>query len=112
MAEKSGQSPNRTNAMLAWLIAPITSFIFMNDEDAFTKRCAKHSLYFGLVDVAIHLGLWIVGAVLSLIVVGVCCYVIWIGWVFVSIGVRIIGAVKANQGELFEVPVISGLIKE
>lgn len=112
MAEKSGQPANRTNALLAWIFAPITSFIFMNDEDPFTKKCAKHSLYFGLAMVIVHVVLWGLGFVGSLFIVGAFCFCIdAIVWV-VDIAVRVMGAVKANNGELFEVPVISGMVKE
>ena len=113
MAEKNtGAQPNRTNAILAWVLCPITSLIFMNDEDAFTKTCAKHSLYFGLADVIIQVVLWIGGFVLTFIAIGVCCFPLAGLWGLVSLGVRIYGAVKASQGELFEVPVISGMVKE
>lgn len=112
-AEKAvAASPNRTNALLAWIFAPITSFLFMNDEDEFTKKCAKHSLYFGVADIIIQVVLWGGGTVLSFVVIGVCCFPLAGLWGLVSLAVRIIGAVKANQGELFEVPVISGMVKE
>lgn len=108
----ASQASNRTNAILAWVFAPLTSFIFMNDEDAFTKKCAKHSLYFGVAMVVLHVVLWIVGVVGSFIIIGSLCFcvdaVVWL----VDIAIRIMGAVKANQGEVFEVPVISGMIKE
>jgi uncharacterized Tic20 family protein len=105
-------SPNRTNALLAWIFAPITSFIFMNDEDEFTKKCAKHSLYFGVAMVVIHVALWILGTVGAIFIVGSVCFcidaVVWVA----DLAVRVMGAVKANSGELFEVPVISGMVKE
>ncbi len=114
MAETKGTSAsaNRTNALLCWIFAPITSFIFMNDKDAFTKKCAKHSLYFGVADVVIQVGLWVIGTILAFVVVGVCCYAVAAIWGLVSIVVRIMGAVKANDGEVFKVPVISDMVKE
>lgn len=115
MAEEkaaAAASPNRTNALLAWIFAPITSFIFMNDEDEFTRRCAKHSMYFGVADVVIQIALWVGGTILAFIVVGVCCYVVAGVWGLVSLAVRIMGAVKANNGELFEVPVLKDMVKE
>jgi uncharacterized membrane protein len=111
-ASQTSSSPNRTNAILAWIFAPITSFIFLNDEDAFTKKCAKHSMYFGVAMVILHVAMWILGTIGSFVVVGVGCFcvdaVIWIA----DIAVRVMGAVKANNGELFEVPVISNMVKE
>ena len=115
MAEEKkavASSPNRTNALLAWIFAPITSFIFMNDEDEFTRRCAKHSMYFGVAMVVIHVAMWILGTIGTLVIVGSVCFcvdaVIWVA----DLAVRIIGAVKANNGELFEVPVLSDMVKE
>ncbi|MFC1780224.1 DUF4870 domain-containing protein [Patescibacteria group bacterium] len=114
MAEKQTASvtPNKTNAILAWVFAPLTSFIFMNDEDAFTKKCAKHSLYFGVGMIIVHIALWVIGTVLTFILIGPLCFlldsVVWL----VDIAIRIMGAVKANNGELFEVPVTSGMVKE
>jgi len=111
-AQPASSSNSKTNALLAWIFAPITSFIFMNDEDAFTKKVAKHSMYFGVAMVILHVALWILGTLGSIVVVGAVCFcidaVLWI----VDIAVRVIGAVKANKGELFEVPVISGMVKE
>jgi len=113
MAEAKVQaSENRTNALLCWIFAPITSFIFMNDKDEFTKKVAKHSMYFGIFDVALQVVLWVLGTILAFVLVGLLCYVIAGLWWLVSLTVRIMGAVKANKGELFEVPVISGMIKE
>jgi uncharacterized membrane protein len=110
-AKKSaGAAPNRTNAILAWVFCPITSFIFMNDEDEFTKKCAKHSMYFGVADLVLQIVLWVGGTLLAFIAVGICCYAVAGVWGIVSIIVRIMGAVKANEGELFEVPVISGMV--
>lgn len=115
MAEKKTKAsggPNRTNALLCWIFAPITSFIFMNDEDAFTKKCAKHSLYFGVAAIIIHVVLWVFGFVGSFIIVGTLCFcidaVVWLA----DIAIRVVGAVKANEGELFEVPVLSDMVKE
>ncbi len=110
--QTSSASKNRTNALLAWVFAPITSFIFMNDEDPFTKKCAKHSLYFGVVDVVLQVVLILGGTILSFAFIGICCFPISAVWGLVSLAVRIIGAVKANNGELFEVPVISDMVKE
>jgi uncharacterized Tic20 family protein len=106
---------NKTNAILAWVFAPITSFIFMNDKDEFTKKCAKHSMYFGVADFII----WVLlilgstfGGILTFGIGTICCTILMLVWSAASIAVRIIGAVKANNGELFEVPLISKMVKE
>ena len=113
--ETAAPSPNRTNALLAWIFAPITSFIFMNDADEFTKKCAKHSMYFGIAMILGHVLMWILSSVLTAVTLGFGALCLWIlptGWFVVDIVGRIMGAVKANNGELFEVPVISGMVKE
>lgn len=111
MAETSS-STNRTNAILAWVFAPITSLIFKDDKDEFTRKCAKHSLYFGVAVVAIHIVMWILGTIGSVFIVGIFCFmldaVVWLA----DLAVRIMGAVKANNGELFEVPITSKWVKE
>ena len=111
-AAKPAGAPNRTNALLCWIFAPITSFIFMNDEDEFTKQCAKHSMYFGVAMVIIHVVLWVLGSIGIIFVVGTLCFcvdaLVWI----VDLAIRIMGAVKANEGELFKVPVISDMVKD
>jgi len=116
MAEtKKASSPNRTNALLAWIFAPITSVIFMNDEDEFTKKCAKHSLYFGVADVIMWVVLFLgstFGGIITFGIGTICCSILMFVWSAVSLAVRIIGAVKANSGELFKVPVISDMVKE
>ncbi len=118
MAETKTQvsgSKDRTNALLAWIFAPITSFIFMNDKDEFTKKCAKHSLYFGVAMIIGHVIMWILMAILTAVTLGfgaMCAWILPTAWIAVDLAGRIIGAVKANNGELFEVPVISGMVKD
>lgn len=114
-AKKSASAgPNRTNAMLAWIFAPLTSFIFMNDEDAFTKKCAKHSMYFGVASIIIYVALFVLISIGAAVTFGIgsVCYCLVAVWGLLDLVVRVMGAVKANSGELFEVPVISGMVKE
>lgn len=94
----------KTNAMLAWLFAPITSIIWMNDKNEFLQYHAKQSLSWSLVAIVGHVFL----SFLVVIFIGACLWPIWILLDFV---VRIYGLVKANSGEKWEVPVVGGLIK-
>ena len=97
-------SANKTNAILAWLFAPITSFIWMNDADEFLKHHAKQSLYWGIASFIA----WAILFVLSFVVVGACLMPVW---GIIDLVVRIMGIVKANQGEKWVVPVIGGMVK-
>ena len=103
-APKMDDGQAKTNAMLAWLFAPITSFIWMNDENEFLKFHAKQSLSWSLVAIVGH----IVLSFSTLILIGIC---LWPMWVLLDIGIRVYGLVKANAGEKLEVPVVGGLIK-
>jgi uncharacterized protein len=97
-------SNNKTNAILAWLFAPITSFIWMNDADEFLKHHAKQSLYWGVADIVV----WGILFVLSFLIIGACLMPIW---AIIDLVVRVMGIVKANNGEKWVVPVIGGMVK-
>ena len=86
----------------------------MNDEDEFTKKCAKHSMYFGVASVIVYIvlvALISVGTVVTMGIGSVCSCLVAV-WGLVDLAVRVMGALKANDGELFEVPVTSGMVKE
>lgn len=109
--EKTG--PNYTNQILCWVFAPITSLIWMNDADKDLQKHAKVTLYFGLASVVIYILVFVISTIVSFITFGCgsllyCLAMIW--WIL-DIVVRIMGAVKASKGELFEIPVISGMVK-
>ncbi len=108
----SAKSDVKTNAILAWLFAPITSLIWKDDKDEFLSYHAKQSLSWGIVAVIGHVALFVLGTVLSVVFVGIFCLVIlWPIWGVLDLVVRIVGLVKANNGEKWEVPVVGGLIK-
>jgi uncharacterized membrane protein len=100
----SAGSNSKTNAILAWLFAPITSLIWMNDKDEFLKYHAKQSLAWGITSIIGHT----VCFFLSFIFIGMC---IWPIWSILDLVVRIYGLVKANNGEKWEVPVVGGFVK-
>jgi uncharacterized Tic20 family protein len=113
-------SEARTNALLAWLFSPITSFLWKSDKDAFLQKHARNSLYYGIANLilvaivfvlqilyGIIVGallwnvLWGLGALLS------CVWsVIWITVSLFSLVPRIVGMIKANNGEVWEVPYV------
>jgi uncharacterized membrane protein len=98
-AKGTGLDPKVT-ILLCWLLAPITSLIFMLMDD--TKKDpnilfnAKESLYYGIANI-----------ILFVFIIIPC-----IGWIFVSLGSlaflvgRILIAVKAYNGEKVVLPLI------
>jgi len=105
MAEtKTSQDNTKTLAALAWLFAPITSLIWMNEEDEFLRFHAKKSLSWGVVSIIGHL----IGFVTSFLFIGFC---LWPLWSIADLVVRIYGLVKALNGEKWEPPVFGNLVK-
>ncbi len=100
----AGSGDTKTNAILAWIFAPITSAIWMNDTDDFLRHHAKQSLSWGIVSIIGHGACFF----LTFLIIGVC---LWPLWSLLDIVVRVVGLVKANNGEKWEVPVVGGLIK-
>ncbi len=101
----------KTNAILTWLFAPITSLIWMNDNNEFLKYHAKQSLSWSIVAIAGHFIFFVLGTVLTVIFIGVFCYLLGLIWLALDVVVRVMGLVKANNGEKWEVPVVGNLIK-
>lgn len=107
----TSSSNSKTNAILAWIFAPITSLIWMNDADEFLKHHAKQSLYWGIASVIVYVGGNVLAFVLSFVLIGFLFWCVIGVWVILDIVVRIMGAVKANQGEKWVVPVIGKMVK-
>lgn len=109
----SSGSNSKTNAILAWIFAPITSLIWMNDADDFLKHHAKQSLYWGVFAVIVYVAGTILVTILAAITFGLGSILGCLIPVFAifDVVVRIMGAVKANQGEKWVVPVIGKMVK-
>jgi len=103
-ATATAKSDPKTNAILAWIFAPVTSIIWMNDADEFLKYHAKQSLSWSIVALIGHL----VCFFLSFVLIGMC---LWPLWIILDLVVRVYGLMKANNGEKWEVPVVGTLIK-
>lgn len=102
---------NNTNMVLCWIFAPITSLIWMNDADEDLKWHAKTTLYWGLVSIAFYIVMFVLGTILSLFVVGIVCFCFMGVFSLLDLVVRVMGAIKAGNGERYEVPVVSGWVK-
>lgn len=117
-------SDAKTNALLAWIFAPITSFLWLKDQDEFLRHHARESFYFGILNIALYVIVFIVqtcvnivflnllfGNVYSLSGLGALfsCFwgMVWLALAVFSIVPRVIGLVKANNGELWTVPLVS-----
>jgi uncharacterized membrane protein len=106
-AEKAPQSSasgmkKETQALLCWLLAPITGLIWMNESDEFVRFHAKQSLYFGIASIVIY-------AVLTVTVILACLTFVWM---FVDLGVRIYMAMQANKGMKTKLPVIGDMAEK
>lgn len=105
-----------TNAMICWLVValiglPIPSFIWMNEKDEELKWHAKTTLYFGLAIIAAYIIIMVVGTIGSMFVIGACCFLAYpLVWI-IQVVVGVMGALKANKGERFEIPVIKDYVK-
>ncbi len=113
MATSSSASNSKTNAILAWLFAPITSLIWMNDADEFLKHHAKQSLYWGAFTLIVYVGGFILSTLLAFVTFGLgsLLYCLIFPFSILDIVVRIMGIVKSNNGEKWVVPVIGKMVK-
>jgi len=108
MTEQPSIQPNgstgddRLWALLAYLFTPVIPIILLFIEDKksrpFIKYHNMHALALGVAFVAIN-------TVLSFVLIGFCTAVL-------SLGVLIYFGIKAYQGEVFEIPVITDFLKK
>lgn len=121
----STTSQAKTNAMLAWIFAPITSFVWKDDANSFVKAHARESLYFGIANIVLSIVLYLLQALFfGLLFSGtgfsflgfagftsLLFSLLWLAfWVF-SFVPRVIGVVKANDMQTWEFPVVTNLVK-
>ena len=89
-------------ALLAYIFSPIVPLVLMFVEEKFNRPFIKYhsiqALIFGGV-------LYVVSFVLSFVFIGVCLGLI-------GAGVNIYFGIKAYQGEMFEIPVITDFAKK
>jgi len=113
-------SEAKTNALLAWLFSPITSFVWKNEKDAFLQKHARNSLYYGIANIILVAIVFVIQILYGVIVGALLWNVLWgLGtllscvwsaiWLVVSafsVVPRIVGMIKANNGEVWEVPYV------
>ncbi|MBN2100905.1 DUF4870 domain-containing protein [Candidatus Dojkabacteria bacterium] len=113
MAEKtsSGGMDPKVAALLCWLFTPLSSLIFMLLEDTksdeFIQFNAKESLYYGILQIILSLGMivtpipiigWLIGCLVGIANLGL------------TVG-RIIVGIKAYNGEKVVLPVLGNMVK-
>ncbi len=117
----------KTNAILAWLFAPFTSFVWRNSENELLSNHAKESYYLGVLNLVAFAILFVLQICYSVFLgslfyssfyfgIGtlVSC-VWWILWLiivaFVSIP-RIMGIMKASKRETWRISWIPDSIRK
>jgi uncharacterized Tic20 family protein len=118
-------SDTKTLAMLAWIFAPITSFVWKDHEDAFVKSHARESLYFGVASILVALVGFVVQTCFSIVIgytltgplFGIASLIscvwslLWLAVGLAFIVPRIVGVVKANSMEEWTVPYVNEFMK-
>ncbi len=111
----------KTNAVLAWVFSPITSFIWRDEKDAFLRNHARESLYIGIFNAITFVVLFILNICIAISFAFIAplaalfqCLLglVWLAWSVSVIVPRIIGAIKALNGETWEVPYISEIMRK
>ena len=82
-------------------IAPLIIYLVFKDRGPFTRQESKEALNFQLTITIYVVGLYIVGTILALVLIGFLLYPI--AWIVGILGVifGIIGGVKVNNGEAY-----------
>ncbi len=94
-------SDDKLWALLSWLIAPIVPIIVLLMEDKKSRPFIKYHAIHGLIWSLI---VYILGTILSFVVVGVCVFA-------VGFGFSIYWAIKSYQGEIVKVPLLTDFVK-
>jgi len=83
--------------ILGW-IPPLIIWLIFKDRGPLTNQEAKESLNFQITVAIFSVGLYIIGTILSLVVIGV--FFLFIAWAVQIVGVifAIIAGIKVNQG--------------
>lgn len=117
----STQSDPKTNAMIAWIFAPFSSYLLKDETDEFVRAHARESFYLGVANIIALLALgvlnvcygmvfnvlfWNVGLGLASLLS--CVWgILWLA-VALFIGVpRVMGIIKANNHEKWTVPYVT-----
>lgn len=114
-------SDPKTTAMLAWIFAPFTSYLFKDESDPFVKSHARESFYLGIANIAVLLVLGVINICVSAVfynflwsaglifaqILSCLWALLWLGVVAFIAVPRIMGLVKANNHEEWKVPYVT-----
>ncbi|MFW5702962.1 MAG: DUF4870 domain-containing protein, partial [Candidatus Dojkabacteria bacterium] len=105
----SGLDPNIAG-LLAWLFAPITSVVFLitDPDDEFIRFHSMQSLIYTLAAWAIFTVVYTIISIVTLGIGALCCLPL----AFIIPIVNIYGAIKAYNGEMWELPYIGEMSKK
>ena len=111
-----GASDDRTWALLSYvlalvasLIAPLVIYLVKMNESRFVRFHAAQALNMGITAIIESVAIFIVGVILAFILHGFGFLLMLLALLALGIAhlvYLIMGAVKANQGQLFQVPTI------
>lgn len=111
----------KTNAILAWVFSPITSYLWKDDKDAFVRHHAIQSLYLGIFNLATFVILFILNIFTAIsfsfippfaAILQCLLGLVWLVWNVSVIVPRIIGAIKALNGETWEIPYLGEFMRK
>jgi uncharacterized membrane protein len=94
-------SDDRLWALLAYLFTPVIPIILLLLED---KKSRPYIKYHNMQALVLGVALAVINIVLSFVIIGFCTTVL-------TLGLLIYFGIKAYQGEVFEIPVITDFIK-
>lgn len=127
MSGSSNMDP-KTIVILAWLFAPITSYLFKDESDPFVKSHVRESFYLGMANVVLLVVMFVLNIVFGVLsnlffynsgflygiltLINCLCSLIWLV-VALFLGVpRLVGIIKALNMETWEVPYVTKFLSK
>ena len=111
----------KTMAILSWLFAPITSYFWKDHQDAFVKNHAQESFLFGVLSVIVTIVLMVLNACIGItaafipyldVMISCLFSLVWMIFSLLMLVPRIIGIIKALNGEKWTVPYVSEFMRK
>lgn len=108
-------------AIIAGFLAPLIIYLVYKDRSGFVRETSREALNLSitaaLVGVCASIGLFAFGfAVIALVpLIGIVMFIAWfvivVGYSIAVLVFEIIGAMRANNGQVYRVPLILRLVK-
>lgn len=114
----------KTTAILAWVFAPLTSFMWKDHQNEFIRFHARESLYLGIANIAVVIVLTLLQVCMQIFAGAlfftpafalfglISCFfaIIWLGVTAFIVVPRVVGVIKAANMEKWEVPYVSRFV--